>query len=656
MSNDEPRAPSLEPDPEPGAPPQPVTPPARHDMVASEVLAVADAKAAEVIPLSIVDEFFRRPGKTLLATLFGADPLDFWLGRFYVGFFGVVSALGIAIGVLFYLYNVIVVEGTINLIAARLDPPPIENGLAIPAPDEPGFYWFVIMVSATVAFLGWLLRQVDISRKLDMSYEVPMAFGAVVSSWLTLQWFRPIAMGSWGNGFPLGITHHLDWVSNIGYQYFNFFYNPFHAIGITLLFTSTLFLAMHGSTIMSGIQRPGIGERNIDVYWRGIVGYSIGEIGIHRVAFWTGASSVLFANVCIFLSGTLVYDWNGFWAFWDRLPIWSNFSYVGIVALGAAGVGIMLTRRDKRYDVDLEAEEHGGRGLESHVGRSGYVYFMDKLLGNGQVGPIYLGYWGLISVVTGAATTGIILLEYLYQVNYNAILFVREFPNLSLNPPVFQYGLGIAPWHEGGAWIFATFLLHISVLTWWARIYSRARRTGLGTQLAWGFAAALSLYFVIYLIRPILLGTWSQAPGHGLRALLDWTNYVSIQSGNFYYNPFHMISIFFLLGSTLLLAMHGATIVATSPYKSELELKETEIEGPGTHRAQLFWRWVMGFNANAASIHYWSWWFAALCGITGAIGLLLSLTAIPDWFAWGEQARIVSPLGNPDWSQFIFFR
>lgn len=656
MSNDEPHAP-LRPDPEPGAPPQPDTAPARHDQVASEVLAEADAKAAEVIPLAIVDEFYKRPGKTLMAALFGVDPLDFWVGRFYVGFFGGVSVLGIIIGTLFYLYNAIVVEGSINLLAARLDPPPLANGLAIPASGTPGFYWFITMVGATIAFIGWMLRQVDISRKLDMSYEVPIAYGAVVTSWLTLQWFRPIAMGSWGNGFPLGITHHLDWVSNIGYQYFNFFYNPFHALGITLLFTSTLFLAMHGSTIMSGIQRPGVGEHNIDVFWRGILGYSIGEIGIHRVAFWTGAASVLFANVCIFLSGTLVHDWNAFWAFWDRLPIWNGFPQpevgVALVGAGAAGFAIMLNRRDRDYGVDLERVEQGGRGLEGNLGNQYYLSFMDRLLGNGYVGPFYLGIWGLISVAAGAVTGFVILAEFLWISNYNPVVLARDFWSIAVNPPAAEYGLQIAPWHQGGAWQFSTFFLHIAVVTWWIRLYVRARRTGLGTQLAWGYAAALALYFVIYLIRPILMGQWSQASGHGFRAFLDWTNYVSIQSGNFYYNPFHMLSIFFLLGSTLLLAMHGATIVATSPYKSELELKETEIEGPGTHRAQLFWRWTMGFNANAASIHYWSWWFAALCGITGAIGLLLSGTVIPDWYAWAEKARIVSPYVGADWSQFI---
>jgi photosynthetic reaction center M subunit len=187
-------------------------------------------------------------------------------------------------------------------------------------------------------------------------------------------------------------------------------------------------------------------------------------------------------------------------------------------------------------------------------------------------------------------------------------------------------------------------LINIAVIAFWVRIYSRARAAGLSTHLAWGFAAALFLYFIIYLIRPVIIGNWAQAPGQGFKAILDWTNNVSVQYGNFYYNPFHMISIFFLLGSTLLLAMHGATIVATSRYGSHRELEEMMTEGTGTHRAQLFWRWCMGWNVNSKTIHDWCWWFAALTAITGGIGLLLSGTVIMDWFAWGQSIGIVAPL------------
>jgi len=90
--------------------------------------------------------------------------------------------------------------------------------------------------------------------------------------------------------------------------------------------------------------------------------------------------------------------------------------------------------------------------------------------------------------------------------------------------------------------------------------------------------------------------------------------------------------------------MHGATIVATSRWGSYREIEEMMAEGSGTQRAQLFWRCTMGWQATSRTIHTWAIWFAALVGITGAIGLLLSGTVVMDWYAWCIGAGIVAPL------------
>ncbi|MCA9973074.1 MAG: hypothetical protein KC425_22805 [Anaerolineales bacterium] len=593
---------------------------------------------------SEVEKSFKKPGGTLMHAVFKADPFDYWIGRFYLGTFGVLSLIGIFFGVTFYLYQAWIVEGTYNLLRARIDPPPISAGLRLMTPGEPGFFWQLIVFSATIAFLGWLLRQVDISRKLGMSYEIPIAYGAVFTSWITLQWLRPLAMGAWGNGFALGITHHLDWVSNIGYQYYNFFYNPFHAIGISLLFASTLILAMHGSAILSAAKRPDVNEANVDGFWRNLLGYSIGEVGIHRLGFWVAMSAVLFANLCIFLSGTLVFSWFGFWDFWDNIPVWQGFLGAGAVSSGAVAAAVVYRGR-RKPPVDMKKYEYGGTGIfGTALKKPQQVEFMRRLFGVGQVGPVYVGIAGTVAIFTGGLAVFVILNEYLYQVGYNPIAFLREFFVLSVNPPAMSYGLGWAPWHEGGAWLVSISFLSTAILAWAVRVYWRARKAGLSTHLAWSFFTAIFFYYVAYVVRPALIGNWAQAPGHGAKAILDWTNNVSILYGNFYYNPFHMMSIFFLLGSTVLLAMHGATIVATSRYGSHREIEEMMAEGTGTHRAQIFWRWTMGFNVNSKSIHDWCWWFACLTVITGGIGLLLSGTVIMDWFAWAQQIGIVAPI------------
>lgn len=602
--------------------------------------AITRVLEAEQVSFLEMEQEFKKPGGTIMHAVFGADPFDFWIGRFYLGTFGVLSLVGIFFGVVFYFYQAWIVEGTFNLLQARIDPPPVSAGLRLMTASEPGFFWQLIVFAATIAFIGWMLRQVDIARKLDMSYEIPIAYGAVVSSWITLQWLRPIAMGAWGNGFALGITHHLDWVSNIGYQYYNFFYNPFHAIGISLLFASTLILAMHGSIILSASKRPYIREGNEDGFWRNLLGYSIGEVGIHRLGFWVAVASVLFSNLCIFLSGTLIDDWTEFWVFWDALPVWEGAALTTVAATGA----IIWRGRVRGKYVDPQEYEYGRNGLEgTFLKKPMHFAFLKKLFGEGQVGPVYLGAWGVISVSAGVLCSFIILEHYMWTVGYNPILFIREFFVLSLDPPAMEYGLGFAPWHEGGAWVVATGFLHVAVLAWLARIWFRARTAGLSSHLFWAYVAALFLYFVIYLIRPVIIGNWAQAPGQGFKAILDWTNNLSVMYGNFYYNPFHMLSIFFLLGSTLLLAMHGATIVSAAKYGAHKEVEEMMAEGSGTQRAQLYWRWCMGWQATSRSIHVWAWWFAAFTAITGGIGVLLTGTVIYDWFMFAVESGFVAP-------------
>ena len=84
----------------------------------------------------------------------------------------------------------------------------------------------------------------------------PRAFAAAIWLYLVLGFIRPVMMGSWNEAVPFGIFTHLDWTNNLSLLYGNFFYNPFHAIGVSLLFASTLFLHMHGSAILSAARRP----------------------------------------------------------------------------------------------------------------------------------------------------------------------------------------------------------------------------------------------------------------------------------------------------------------------------------------------------------------------------------------------------------------
>ncbi len=273
-------------------------------------------------------------------------------------------------------------------------------------------------------------------------------------------------------------------------------------------------------------------------------------------------------------------------------------------------------------------------GDNPRSGVPSFNYWAGKI-GDAQIGPIYLGTVGFISLVCGIIAIEIIGLNMWASVGWDPIQFVRQLPYLTLNPPAEKYGLSIPPLKEGGWWLMAGFFLTTSILLWWVRMYRRARALNMGTHVAWAFAAAIWLYLVLGFIRPVLMGKWSEAVPFGIFSHLDWTNNFSIVYGNLFYNPFHMLSIAFLYGSALLFAMHGATILAVTRYGGEREIEQITDRGTASERAALFWRWTMGFNATMESVHRWAWWFAVLCPLTGGIGILLTGTAVDNWYDWG---------------------
>ena len=268
---------------------------------------------------------FERKYRVRGGTLIGGDLFDFWVGPFYVGFFGVTAAFCAVVGTLLIFFGASL-EDTWNPWLISIDPPDVSYGLGL-APMAEGGLWQVITVFATGAFVSWALREVEISRKLGMGYHVPIAFGVAVFAYITLEIIRPVLMGAWGHAFPYGIMSHLDWVYTVGYQYGNFHYNPAHMIAITFFFTTTLALAMHGGLVLAATN-PGKGKEvktpeHENAFFRDFIGYSVGTLGIHRVGLFLALNAGFWSAVCIVISGPLYEgSWIDWWDFWKNVPLW----------------------------------------------------------------------------------------------------------------------------------------------------------------------------------------------------------------------------------------------------------------------------------------------------------------------------------------------
>ena len=295
--------------------------------------------------------------------------------------------------------------------------------------------------------------------------------------------------------------------------------------------------------------------------------------------------------------------------------------------------------------IQVRGPAYPGVSVETELwtrrGRPSFAHLLGRI-GDAQVGPIHIGWDGIASLICGFVAFEIIGLNMWASVRWSPILFARELPWLALEPPAPAWGLHIPPLKEGGWWLIAGFFLTTSILLWWLRVYRRARALGMGTHVAWAFAAAIWLYLVLGFIRPVIMGSWSEAVPFGIFPHLEWVNAFSLRYGNLFWNPFHMLSIVFLYGSTLLFAMHGATILATSRFGAEREVEQIVDRGTAFERGMLFWRWTMGFCASAESIHRWAWWFAVLCPLTGGIGILLTGTAVENWNDWAVKHGVLA--------------
>jgi len=267
---------------------------------------------------------FERKYRVRGGTLLGGDLFDFWVGPFYVGLFGVSSAFFAVLGTLLIIYGASLGD-TWNIWQISINPPDESYGLAL-APMKEGGLWQIITLCASGAFISWILREIEISRKLGMGLHVPFAFSFAVLAYLSLVLVRPLLLGSWSHGFPYGIYSHLEWVNNVGYAYGNFHYNPAHMIAITFFFTTTLALALHGGLVLSSTN-PGKGQvvktpEHEDTYFRDFIGYSVGTLGIHRVGLFLALNAGLWSAICIVISGPFWEGpWADWWNWWLELPI-----------------------------------------------------------------------------------------------------------------------------------------------------------------------------------------------------------------------------------------------------------------------------------------------------------------------------------------------
>ncbi|KQI69852.1 photosynthetic reaction center subunit M [Loktanella sp. 3ANDIMAR09] len=263
----------------------------------------------------------KKAGFSTLAGIFG----NAQIGPVHLGPYGLVAVIGFAawffiIGMAFwdqadYSPGIFLRD----LFWLSLDPPSADYGLGF-APLDEGGWWLISSFFFGVGCIAWWIRTYTRATALGMGHHVSWAFAALLWLIFVLNFFRPIAMGSWSEGVPYGVFSHLDWTNLFSITYGNLFYNPFHALSIAFLYGSALLFAMHGATILA-VSRFG-GDRELEqivdrgtateraaLFWRWTMGFNATMEGIHRWAWWFAVLTPLTGGIGILLTGTVVDNW-----------------------------------------------------------------------------------------------------------------------------------------------------------------------------------------------------------------------------------------------------------------------------------------------------------------------------------------------------------
>ena len=425
-------------------------------------------------------------------------------------------------------------------------------------------------------------------------------------------------------------------------------------IAVTCFFSTGLILAMHSGEILSAAN-PGEGEpmkygEHESIYFRDTIAYSIGRAR-HP------SSRLAARHQCLGLERDLHPDLGaaldaGLALLVQLVPVNADlvlsrfstdaFRTLRTIVSSPTAEDVRMARFHTLYNaIELRGPTEYGlpdpKKIQPRL--TGHSKLFGRI-GEMQVGPIYLGVEGIVSLVCGFIAIEIIGLNMWASVDWNVLRFIKLLPFLSLEPPPAKYGLSFPPLHEGGWWLMAGFFLTMAIFAWWVRMYRRARATGLGTHIPWSFASAIWLYLVLGFIRPLLMGSWSEAVPFGIIPHLNWTATFSVRYGNLFYNPSTCSR---LPSSTDRRSYSACTAARSSPSPSSAATARrtrSPTAARGAERAALFWRWTMGFNATFESIHRWGWWFATLTTLTGGIGILITGTVVDNWYLWGVKHGI----------------
>jgi photosynthetic reaction center L subunit len=235
---------------------------------------------------------FERKYRVRGGTLIGGDLFDFWVGAFYVGFFGVTTFFFSVLGTALILWSASQGD-TWNVWQINIAPPDLSYGLGLAPLAEGGVADHHRLRHRRLRVVGAQGGR-DL-RKLGIGLHVPFAFGVAIFAYVTLVVIRPLPARRVGARFPLwhpqsprlGVERRLP-VPALPLQ------PGAHAGDHVLLHHHAGARHARFPDPVAVTNRGGGRTKTPEhenTFFRDDVGYSIGALGIHRLGLFLALSA-----------------------------------------------------------------------------------------------------------------------------------------------------------------------------------------------------------------------------------------------------------------------------------------------------------------------------------------------------------------------------
>jgi photosynthetic reaction center L subunit len=267
---------------------------------------------------------FERKYRVRGGTLIGGDLFDFWVGAFYVGFFGVTTFFFSVLGTALILWSASQGD-TWNVWQINIAPPDLSYGLGLAPLAEGGDWQIITSAPSAPSCPGCSGRSRSRASWASAARALRVRRG-------DLRLRDPggdpsLPAGRVGPRFPLwhpqsprlGVERRLP-VPALPLQ-------PGAHAGDHVL------LHHHAGAGHARFPDPRPSTRRRANKWEprstrtpssDDVGYSIGALGIHRLGLFLALSAGFWSAVCIVISGPFwTRGWPEWWNWWLELPIWS---------------------------------------------------------------------------------------------------------------------------------------------------------------------------------------------------------------------------------------------------------------------------------------------------------------------------------------------